>query len=439
MRIVIRISNLCVASAERVPGRRLLPRALCIVAALGLWATLDPAAAQTLPTALVRAYQDNPQLNAERARQRATDENVPQALAGYRPQLAATLSAGYMTLRNLLPDSTVQSANLRPWSATAAVSQTLFNGFKTANTVRQSESQVLSGREALRNIEGSVFLDVVTAYTNVYAAQSLVEAQRGNVAFLRETLTSTRRRLEAGDVTDTDVAQADARLSRGLADLNAAEVALAIAQATYIQVIGAAPGRLAPAENVDRLIPPTRDQAVVAGRHENPTLVGATYDVDAAQAAIKIAEGALMPNVSVQGAISRSVETDTTLGTTRTDSAAITAQGTIPIYDGGLAASQVRQAKEQVAQVRLVLDRTRAQVELAVVAAWATNEGAKVAITASESEVKASELALQGVRREADAGQRVLHAACRRRPARPPATRAGNAGLRSDRTLLSSA
>src|SRR5438132_2365905 len=119
-----------------------------------------PAHAEALPEALAKAYQSNAQLNAERARQRATDENVPQALAGYRPQVAATLTGGLLAVRNLLPDNTVQSATLRAWSAGLTVSKTLLDGFKTANSVRHAESQVLAGREALRNMEQSVFLDV---------------------------------------------------------------------------------------------------------------------------------------------------------------------------------------------------------------------------------------------------------------------------------------
>ena len=140
--------------------------------------------------ALAKAYQTNPQLNAERARQRGTDENVPQALAGYRPQIVASLSGGLQAVRNLLPDNTVQSANLKPWIIGVTVTQTLFNGFKTANSVRVAELQVRSGREALRNVGQGVLLDAVTAYTNVLANQSLVEAQRSNVSFLRETLRS---------------------------------------------------------------------------------------------------------------------------------------------------------------------------------------------------------------------------------------------------------
>ena len=139
---------------------------------------------------------------------------------------ALGLSAGLQAVRNLLPDNTVQSATLKPWTIGVTVTQTLFNGFKTANSVRVAELQVRSGREALRNVGQGVLLDAVTAYTNVLANQSLVEAQRSNVAFLRETLGITQKRLNAGDVTPTDTAQAEARLSRGLADLGIYESSL---------------------------------------------------------------------------------------------------------------------------------------------------------------------------------------------------------------------
>jgi outer membrane protein len=125
-------------------------------------------------------------------------------------------AAGLQAVRNLLPDNTIQIRDLKPWTIGVTVTQTLFNGFKTANSVRVAELQVQSGREALRNVGQGVLLDAVTAYTNVLANQSLVEAQRANVAFLRETLGITQKRLNAGDVTPTDTAQAEARLNRGL-------------------------------------------------------------------------------------------------------------------------------------------------------------------------------------------------------------------------------
>lgn len=372
-----------------------------------LCCTLPAAAvAEALPEALVKAYQTNPQINAERARQRATDENVPQALAGYRPQIVASLSAGLQAVRNLLPDNTIQTATLKPWTIGVTVSQTLFNGFRTANSVRVAELQVQSGREALRNVGQGVLLDAVTAYTNVLANQSLVEAQRSNVAFLRETLSITQRRLNAGDVTPTDSAQAEARLNRGLADLNAAEVALAVSQATYAQVIGNAPSALRPAEVVDRYLPKSREDSIAMALREHPAVMAAGFDVDVASTNIRVAEGALLPSASLQGSVSRSRDSDPTLGTFATDQASIVANVTAPIYDGGQAASQTRQAKEVTAQSRLVLDQVRNQARTAAVSAWVANEGAKIAVSASESEVKAATVALQGVQREAAGGQR---------------------------------
>src|SRR5580693_10488111 len=227
-------------------GRRVLRSGICLAVATCAGFAAGAARAEDLPGALAKAYQTNPQLNAERARQRATDENVPQALAGYRPQIIASLTGGLQAVRNLLPDNTVQGATLKPWTIGVTVTQVLFNGFKTANSVRVAELQVQSGREALRNTGQGVLLDAVTAYMNVLANQALVEAQRTNVAVLREIQASTKKRLAAGDVTPTDTAQAEARLSRGLADLNAAEVVLAISKATYVQVIGEAPSQLVP-------------------------------------------------------------------------------------------------------------------------------------------------------------------------------------------------
>jgi outer membrane protein len=365
-----------------------------------------PVQAEALPEALAKAYQSNPQLNAERARQRATDENVPQALAGYRPQIIASLSAGLQSVRDLLPNNTIQTATLKPWTIGVTVTQTLFNGFKTANSVRVAEFQVRSGREALRNVGQGVLLDAVTAYTNVLANQSLVEAQRANVTFLRETLGIVQKRLNAGDVTPTDTAQAEARLNRGLADLNSAEVNLAISQATYAQVIGNPPARLSPAEPVDRYLPRSRDEATGLAFKSHPAVLAAGFDVDVATTSINVAESSLYPTVTLQGNASKSRDSDPTLGTFATDQASVIGQVTAPIYDGGTAASQTRQAKEVAAQSRLVLDQVRNQARTAATGAWVAHEGAKIAVSASESEVRAAGVALQGVQKEAAGGQR---------------------------------
>ena len=387
-------------------ARRVLRSGICLGVVICVGFAASAARSESLPEALAKAYQSNPQLNAERARQRATDENVPQALAGYRPQIVASLSAGLQAVRDLLPGNTFQSASLKPWTVGVTVTQTLFNGFKTANSVRVAELQVQAGREALRNVGQGVLLDAVTAYTNVLANQSLVEAQRANVTFLQETQGIVQKRLNAGDVTPTDTAQAEARLSRGRADLNAAEVSLAISQATYTQVIGNAPSQLRPAETVDRYLPRSRDDATNLAFRQHPAVLAAAFDVDVASTTIRVAESSLLPTVTLQGSVSRSRDADPTLGTFGTDQASILGQMTAPIYDGGTGASQTRQAKELAAQSRLVLDHIRNQARTAAVGAWVAHEGAKIAVAASEAEVRAATVALQGVGREAQGGQR---------------------------------
>ena len=373
---------------------------------LGAASGSRPAFAETLQDALVKAYQSSPQLNASRAQQRATDENVPQALSGYRPQIIASLSAGLQTVRNTLPDNSIQTQGQKPWQIGVTVTQTLFNGFKTSSSVRVAEFQVLSGREALRNTGQGVLLDAVTAYMNVIANQALVETQKLNVQFLRETLGVARTLLAAGDVTPTDTAQAEARLSRGLADLNAAQVALQVSEATYAQVIGDRPGHLAAAPTVDRFIPHTQQASIDLAIKQNPAVIAATYDVDVATTTISVAESSLMPQVTVQGNVLRQSDGDSYLSVKRSDQATVLGQITMPIYDGGLAASQTRQSKELAMQSRQVLEQVRNQARTAALSAFITNEGAKVALSAAESEVRAATVALAGVRREAQAGQR---------------------------------
>ena len=265
-----------------------------------------------------------------------------------------------------------------------------------------------SGREALRNTGQGVLLDAVTAYTNVLANQSLVEAQRINVTFLRETLATTKKRLEGGDVTPTDVAQAEARLSRGLADLNAAEVGLAISQALYAQVIGAPPGRLVPPASIDRLLPRTREEAIAIARKDASRHSG--RDVRYRYGPVRHQDRREQPvaAASVQAGVSRNRNTDTTLGANGHRQRLDPGQANVPIYDGGLAASQIRQAKETGdAEPASCWSSSATQTQTAVVSAWVAYEGAKIALSAAESRRSAPPPSHSpGVQKEAQAGQR---------------------------------
>ena len=270
------------------------------------------AAADTLEWALVQAYQNNPSLNAQRAALRATDENVPQALSGYRPKLSVTSTGGYnysSTLSKLsisrcfrTPSPIQHRKRLRAsrgFGATAT--ETLYNGFQTANNTRQAESQVMGARETLRVTEQQVLLDAATAYMNLLRDQAILDLNRRNVEVLTEQLKQTRDRFNVGEVTRTDVAQAESRLAAGRSALLGAQSNYVTSQANYRRVIGVDPGRLDPGTPVDRLSPPTLPGAIIEGQKQSPSVLAAMYGVDIAELAVKISEGALYPNLGVDG------------------------------------------------------------------------------------------------------------------------------------------
>ncbi|MGE7414829.1 TolC family outer membrane protein [Methylobacterium tarhaniae] len=365
------------------------------------------AAAETLESALARAYAGNPTLNAQRAGQRANDENVPRALAGYRPTVSAAASIGVSNVSGTsgaLGGRDGGSQTLIPGSAGLTVNQTLFNGFRTDNQTRQAESQVLGGRETLRNTEMQTLFQAAQAYMNVLADTATLELNRNNVEVLEEQLRQTRDRFNVGEVTRTDVAQAEARLAGARAQVSLAEANLRTSIATYRQVIGVEPRQLAPGRPIDRYVPPTLTAAVEIGLAEHPAILSALHSVDAAEAQVKIAESSLYPTVSVSGNAAQVF--DQQIANTRFFQGSIVGQLTVPLYQGGAEYAQIRQAKEQVGQTRLQAELTRDQVRAGIVTAWGALEAAKARVIASQAQVQANEVALNGVREEARVGQR---------------------------------
>jgi len=383
---------------------------LCLAGG-GIAVPCSDATADTLEWALVQAYQNNPALNAQRAALRAIDENVPQALSGYRPTLSATANAGYNSV-NATAEVPFFGAILNQQFAEAFVSrgvgvsatQTLFNGFQTANRTRQAESQVEAARETLRVTEQQVLLDAATAYMNLLRDQAILDLNRRNVEVLTEQLKQTRDRFNVGEVTRTDVAQAESRLAAGRSALLGAQSNFVTSQANYRRVIGVDPGRLAPGTPVDRLSPGTLPAAIGQGQAHSPSVLAAMYGVDAATLAVKISEGALYPNLSVTASASRGIYP--AYEVIKETQAAVVGQLTIPIYQGGAEYSTIRQFKQTLGQQRLNLDINRDQVRATVVASWGELDAAKAQIEATTAQVNAAEIALNGVREEARVGQR---------------------------------
>lgn len=374
------------------------------------------AAADTLEWALVQAYQNNPTLNAERAALRATDENVPQALSGYRPKVSVTASAG-PEYAHSVPHSFgnggggnggggngPETRSFVSDSVAANANQTLFNGFQTANKVRQAESQVMGMRETLRVTEQQVLLDAATAYMNLLRDAAILELNRRNVEVLTEQLKQTRDRFTVGEVTRTDVAQAESRLAAGRSSLLGAQSNYVTSQADYRRVIGIPPGRLLAGTPVDRFSPPSLPAAIFQGERLSPSVLAAMYGVDIAQLAVKVNEGALYPNL----ALNASVEQDTNpeININREFIASIVGQLTVPIYQGGGEYATIRQSKETLGQQRLNLDVNRDQARATVAQSWGQLQAAKAQIEATTAQVNAAEIALNGVREEARVGQR---------------------------------
>jgi outer membrane protein len=373
------------------------------------------AAADTLEWALVQAYQNNPSLNAQRAALRSTDENVPQALSGYRPKLSVTANGGYdysstlqHTVNQAVFPNTVSYTNFaEPYQqrgVAATASQTLYNGNQTANRVRQAESQVMGARETLRVTEQQVLLDAASSYMNLLRDQAILDLNRRNVEVLTEQLKQTRDRFNVGEVTRTDVAQAESRLAAGRSQLLNSQSNYVTSVANYRRVIGVDPGRLAPGTPVDRLSPGTLDRAIVSGQQQSPSVMAAMYGVDVAELTVKVSEGALYPNFSVAATASKNWDSSSQVN--KQTLASIVGTLTVPLYQGGAEYSAIRQNKETLGQQRLNLDVNRDQVRATVVQSWGQLDAAKAEIESTTAQVNAAEIALNGVREEARVGQR---------------------------------
>ena len=353
---------------------------------------VSSASAETLAEALASAYANNPTLNAQRAALRATDEGVPQALAGYRPTISGAGSIGVH-----------DGGGGYPRSVSITIEQPIFAGHRTTNGLKIAETAVLAGREALRSAEQDTLLSAATAFMNLVQAQALLNLRSENVDFLREQGRAAQDRLNVGEGTRTDVAQTNARLASGQADYNSAAAALNTALAIYEQVIGHRPKSLGTAKPIDGMLSKNLNAAIADAMTGHPGILAAGYNIDIAEFNVKVVEGSLLPTVSISGTLSH--RDDVSGPGTTSNSASAVARVSVPIYAGGQTASQVRQAKETLGQRRIELDVARDQVREAVISAWGSLDAARAQIRAAESQVSAENLVLSGIIEEQKVGQ----------------------------------
>lgn len=391
--------------------RKTVAFSITAVIAAGMLIGSGTARAQTMEAALSRAYSGNPTLNAQRASLRVTDENVPQALSGYRPKITASADIGAGITENDTPgkDTTrgVHATLLTrtiPRGAGLQIDQNIFDGGKTRNTLSQAESQVLGARATLRNTEQNVLLDAATSYMNVLRDTAILSLNRNNVEVLEEQLRQTRDRFQVGEVTRTDVAQAEARLSSAQSQAILAESNLKTSIARFRQNVGIEPKQLAPGRPVENLLPKSLQAALQVALSGHPSIIAALHGVDAAELQVKVAEADLYPVLGVRGLVQQRYDS-TYYGDNRS-TASVVGTLTVPIYEGGQVYSRTRQAKETAGQRRIDVDTQRDTVRAAVVSAWGGLEAAKAQIIAAQAQVQAAETALAGVREEAKVGQR---------------------------------
>jgi outer membrane protein len=376
-------------------------RFLAAVLAVAGLISMGPVAAraESIAAALSSSYMGSPTLNAERARQRATDEAVPQALSGWRPTVSANGDAGVAW-----NDSSItKPTQTFPAGVAVTLTQPIFRGFQTVSGTAQAEALVSAGRENLLAVEQQVLLSAATAYMNVIRDRNVLQLRQKNVEVLTEQLKASQARFEVGEITRTDVAQSQASLALSRSALAAAEANLASSVANYVRVIGYAPGTLR-FPQISPLTPKSLDSALAMAERINPNILAAAFNEEAARHNIDLVQGGLLPQLSFNAQYTFNHQPMTAIDWS--DQATLFGQVQIPIYEGGLIYSEVRQAKQTASQRRLQVVDVRRQVREQVSDAWNLLKAAEAVIVSSKTQVEANRLALEGVRQEALVGSR---------------------------------
>ena len=381
-------------------------RALMLgVAIVATTAVVSGAAqAQSLSDALASAYKYNPRLDAERARQRATDEEVSRAHSGYRPVVSAGADIGYQ--RTDTRPNTAGAGETHPKGYSIDASQPIFNGFRTLNGVRVAEATVRAGRETLRNVEQSVLLEAATAYVDVVRDQAIVKLRENNVDVLTRELKATRDRFSVGEVTRTDVAQAEARRAAAVSALDLAKANLKTSRATFERVIGFPPSTLAEQRAPDRLLPKSLNDAVDITLKESPVIVAALYTEQAARYTVDQVWGELLPSIRVDASYGQRFDTSTNIDEVETTT--VTGRLDVPLYEAGDVQARVRQAKHTHVSRLQQIEQQRTEAKASTVSAWSNLVAARAQIEADQLQVSATATALAGVREEERVGQRTL-------------------------------
>jgi outer membrane protein len=367
---------------------------------------------RTLQDALAAAYANNPSLQAARAQLRSVDEGVPAALAGWRPTVTIGGSYGAAIGDNrtveaataFSPSTAVFTNQNRTESAlTATVTQPIYRGGRTRAGTNQAENKVMAQRASLIASEEQVFSDTATAFVTVIQNQELLQLDINNEQVLAKQLQATNDRFRVGEITRTDVAQAEAALAGATATRQTAEGNLATARSNYQRLVGELPDRLIEPQPLKLPAKTVQEGRAIAAAN-NPNVVAALFSDAAAKDNFDLQYTALMPNLSLQGTAFRNDNTQQT--GLRSTAAQVLATVSVPIYQGGAEYAAIRQARQLEQQARKQVDDARRTAINQFVTAWETYQAAKATIDSTRAQIRSNEIALEGVQREAIVGSR---------------------------------
>ncbi|MCC6786768.1 MAG: TolC family outer membrane protein [Hyphomonadaceae bacterium] len=362
--------------------------------------------AETLEDALVAAHANNPNLEEARLALRAAREDRTQAMAAYLPSVGVSGSAGMQSVdsetETIFGPQTTQ-ADLEPTTTSAQVTQQLFTGFRRSGQARLADATITGARESLRSREQDVLLATVNAYVGVLRDQEIVRLREEHVESLGRLLAGTRRRLDVGEVSRTDVAQAQTRLAGARAALARSRAELEASQARYIAIIGRPPQALTPVAALP-LTPPTLEEAVHQADTRHPDLAQAQSQEAAARAQVTIARSALLPQISLVGRADENRDFSTT--EPHRESSSAVAQFTMPLFEGGYARSRTRQSRLNVGRAEARTEAQRREIVADVTASWGNLTASRAVLTAANEQVEASAIAVEGAERERGLGLR---------------------------------
>lgn len=375
-----------------------------VVMSTGLLTT--PVSAQTIEDALAKAYLNNPTLLSARAGLRATDEAVPQALANWRPTVEVTSSYGAEVARSNTSTETDRTQSRRPKDIGISLTQPLFRGGRTLAATSGAENEIRAERARLLDSEQNILLQAATAYLNVYRDKAVLRLNTNNEEVLQRQLEATRDRFEVGEITRTDVHQAEARLARSKADRIQSEGDLETSQANFLNIVGEiAPTSLELPAREFNLVG-TGEEAVQIAVVNNPGVIAAEFDRRQAMDNVDEVWGELLPELELTASSTRALQGTTENSTRTTHEIALNL--TVPIYQQGEVYSRLREARQEAAESTLTIDTERRDAAEAATQAFKSLVTARAQVDAFKTQIEANIVAHEGVQREAAVGSRTV-------------------------------